>query len=102
MLACVVIQAYSYHQPKPAARRTHSADLADLANSALVLSVILRAIEGTSEASLSRINRCVRGTANIEFTEGVEFDVDCIVGRAFADGFDFASLKIWSVCTRFW
>lgn len=56
MHACHIIQAYSYHQPEATARRTHSADLADFANSALVLSVILRAVERTSEASLARVD----------------------------------------------
>lgn len=84
----------SDRQPEPTARRTDGADLADLAHRTLILRVILGAVEGTSGAGLAGVDGGVRGTADVELAEGVEFDVDGVVGRPLADGLDLACLQI--------
>lgn len=85
-------KARLYCQSQPRTRCSNSADLTDLADSALILRVVLRAIKRTRKASLASVNRCVGGTTDIELAKRVEFDVDRIVWRPFANGFDLPCL----------
>lgn len=84
----------SDRQPQPTTRRAHSADLADRTHGALVLGVELDGAEGASEAGLAGVDGRVRGGADVELAEGVELDVDGVVGGALADGLDLAGLVI--------
>jgi hypothetical protein len=83
----------SYHQPQPATRCAYRTHFADLAHRTLVLGVIFRTIEGAGKAGLASVNGRVRGAADVEFAKSVEFDLEGVVGRALADGFDLSCLE---------
>ena len=85
-------QIRSHNQPQSATRRPNRTNLTYLAYRTLVLGVVLRTIERTGETGLASIDGCVRGTANVEFAESVELDVDGVVRRALAHSFDFSCL----------
>lgn len=82
-----------HRQPEPTAWSTDSTDVANLAHRSFVLGVILGAVEGAGGAGLAGVDGGVRGAADVEFAEGVELDVDGVVGGALACGFDFAGLR---------
>ena len=85
-----------HNSPKPASAATNSADVADLANGAAVLGVVLRAIEGTRDGGFAAgVDGGVAGAANGELGESVEFDVDGVCGLAFGDGLEFAGLRLY-------
>jgi len=54
--------------------------------------MILGASKGVRHARGATVDRCVRGCADVEFGELVEFDVDLVLGVAFALGLDLPGL----------
>lgn len=93
-----LLSVRSYRQPEPTARRANGAHLADLANRAPVLRVILRAVEWARRACLACIDGRIGGAADVELAEGVELDVDGIVGRSLADDLDLSGLAALLEC----
>lgn len=54
--------------------------------------MILGTSEGVRHARGAAVDRSVRGCANVEFGELVEFGVDLVLGVAFALGLDLPGL----------
>jgi hypothetical protein len=62
----------------------HLADLADLADGTLILSMILRSIKGAFLIRGTAVNWGMAGSTNFKFGELVELDIYCIMGVSFA------------------
>ena len=80
-------------QPKATRRSPNFTHLTDLANRALVLRVVSRPIEGTGNTRRTAVYGRVRGSADIELGELVEFDVDLVLRTSLAHSLDFTSLR---------
>ena len=84
-----------HNSPETASATSNSADVADLAHSAAVLGVVLRAVEGTRDGGFAAgVDRSVASAADGELGESVEFDVDGVCGLALGDGLEFAGLEM--------
>lgn len=83
-----------YKQPQPTCRRPDLGHITHLANLSLELRVILRSVEGADYAWRTTVDRRVRAGANIEFGEGIVFDVHFVLWAAFALGLDFTGLEM--------
>jgi hypothetical protein len=60
--------------------------------------MVFRSIEGTGNAGTAAVDGCVGSSADIEFSEGVEFNVQLVSGSgSFALCFHFGGLVIRSV-----
>lgn len=82
----------SNRDPVTAAAAADSAHFADLAHSALVLGLVLGAVEGTRDARLAGVDGRVARTADVELGKSVEFNVDGVSGRALSNGLELAGL----------
>jgi hypothetical protein len=77
-----------------ASASANGADLADLADSTAVLGQVLCAVEGTGDGRLAAgVDGGVACTADGEFSERVELDVDCVGGLALGNCLEFAGLE---------
>ena len=62
----------------------HLADLAHNADGALVLGVVLGSIKSTLLERCAAVDGCVTGSADLELSELVEFDLYCVMRIALA------------------
>lgn len=72
------------------------ANTTDCTDGALVLSLVLTAIESTSLECTAGVDGCIGSCADVKFCKLIEFNVVGVVGVAFALGFYL--LGLWVSC----
>ncbi|KAI7242134.1 hypothetical protein KC330_g78 [Hortaea werneckii] len=80
---------HSNNQPQPTPPTANLTHLTHFTHGALVLGLVLDAIEGTRDGGLARVDGGVARGADGEFREGVEVDLNGVCGaRALGGGLD--------------
>lgn len=79
-------------QAQAAGRGTNLRNIRYPVDTSLVLGVVFGTGEGVRDTGRAAVDRSVGGSADIEFGEGIEVNIDLILRVAFALSFDLLSL----------